>query len=106
LELDVQCFPKDSCTCEEALGGCVCPSDSIKNQNKNVRLGAGVIAVVVVAGAFGVIFVAISGKKSYDYWRQVHDNKNPLVSSNPLYEETGGFNENPLFEDSDAVNLP
>jgi hypothetical protein len=69
-------------------------------------VGSGVIAAVVFTGAAGIIFVAVSGKKGYDYWKTVHDNKNPMVSSNPLYEEKGGFNENPLFEDDGAVDLP
>jgi len=106
LDVDVVCLPKDKCTCIENRGGCVCPSDSIHKQNQNVGVGAGVISAVVVAGTAGIIFVGVSGKKSYDYWRQVHDNKSPMISSNPLYEEAGGFSENPLFEDTDAVTLP
>jgi len=69
-------------------------------------MSSGVIASVVVAGAAGIVFVAISGKKTFDYWKSVHDNKNPMIASNPLYEEKGGFNENPLFEEDQGSELP
>jgi len=106
LEVPVTCRPSDVCKCDEKLGGCVCPSRSVAEKADTTALGSGVIASVVVAGAAGIVFVAISGKKSYDYWKQVHDNKNPMIASNPLYEEKGGFNENPLFEDNGNVELP
>jgi len=107
LAVPVQCLPKDQCYCDEDKGGCVCPSNFIQDEKNNVGIGAGAVTFFVIAGFAAVVFVGVSGKKSYDYWTQVHSNKAPQITNNPFYQGKEMFSDNPLFDpEQDMSTVP
>jgi len=62
-------------------------------------IGAGIIAVIVIAAVATVIFLGVGGKKGYDYWKARNKGMGSVLN-NPLYEEKASAQgTNPLYEE-------
>lgn len=70
---------------------------------RNAAIGAGAAAGIAIGGAAAVGFLGYGGKKGYDVWKNFQDQKMNNVQNNPLYEESGGQTDNPLYRHSTTI---
>lgn len=59
-------------------------------------LTGGIIALIVIAVAIGVILCAVSGRQGYKLYKNYRERTEP-VHENPLYKGADREKENPLY---------
>jgi len=82
--------------CDNSTGCTACPKGSISTAEV-AGISAGIIAAIIIAGAIAAGVIAYGSKKGYDYFKSKQGRMGP-VNDNPLYENTGGYANNPLFD--------
>jgi hypothetical protein len=90
------CRPADTCKCNVDTNTCQCNS-WLQNLSTPEKVGAGVVAGIVLGVSAFALIVTVGGKKGYDYYKERVESS-AKIEDNPLYVEKGGQHDNPLYE--------
>lgn len=73
------------------------------NAIKGAAIGTGAAVGIAIGAAAGAGLMGYGGKKGYDYWKTMQDQRFNGVQNNPLYEQTSGASDNPLYRHSTTL---
>jgi len=66
-------------------------------------IGTGAAVGIAIGAAAAAGFIGYGGKKGYDYWKVMQNQRFDGVQNNPLYEAGSGAAENPLYRHSTTL---
>jgi hypothetical protein len=64
---------------------------------KKIAIGTGAAVGIAIGAAAAAGFIGYGGKKGYDYWKTMQNERFNGVQNNPLYDGPTGETENPLY---------
>jgi len=90
------CTPKDKCRCNN--NKCECTNFLAST---GFKIGAGVLAAIIIGAVVAAVLFAIGAKKGYDF-HQARTMNASNVNTNPLYQDKGGSGENPFYQENNV----
>lgn len=70
---------------------------------KKIAIGTGAAVGIAIGAAAAVGIAGYGGKKGYDHWKNMQNQRFEGVQNNPLYEQSAGASDNPLYRNSVAI---
>jgi len=80
-------------------GGVLC---SLKYDKtiQNIAIGTGAAVGIAIGAAAAVGLIGFGGKKGYDHWKTMQNQRFEGVSNNPIYAPSASAADNPLYRNS------
>jgi len=70
---------------------------------RNAAIGTGAAVGIAVGAAAAAGFIGYGGKKGYDHWKAMQNQRFNGVQNNPLYETSTQASDNPLYRHSTTL---